>query len=231
METAIVFDLDGVLVDTEPLKARAHRAALEARGGSLDEELYRREMGNPHAEVVRAFLAASGLEAHGRAVRAYEETFRSVYRRLLADELEPAEGAVELLAACRREGRPRALVTSSDPWMVDIVLERLGAEDAFGAVVTAADVSSEKPDPAPYLRARSALGAAAGAAVALEDTRAGVASAAGADLPVIAVRHRFNRDRDLARADAVVASLAPPEDVLALADRLGRGRPPDGAVR
>lgn len=226
---AIVFDLDGVLVDTEPLKLRAHRAAVQARGGELGPDLYRRQMGGPHDEVIRAFLRASGLEATVAALEAYESTFRDAYRELLATELTPTEGAEALLAACRAEGRRMALVTSSDRWMVEVVLPRLGGAEIFEAVITADDVEREKPAPDAYVAAREALGArrpdsrgAPGgeAAVAVEDTPAGVASARAAGLPVIVVRHRFNRDQAFERADAVVDSLAPAGDLLHLVDRL-----------
>lgn len=229
MPTAIVFDLDGVLVDTEPLKFRAHRAAVEARGGELGPELYRRHMGAPHDEVIRAFLRASDLEATEADLAGYEATFRAAYRELLSTELAPTEGAEALLAACREEGRPMALVTSSDPWMVEIVLPRLGGAGLFVAVVTAGDVEREKPAPDPYRKARAALVAGrpgpggvpgAEAVVAVEDTPAGVASARAAGLPVVVVRHRFNRDRSFDRADAVVDSLAPAGDLLHVVDRL-----------
>lgn len=218
-----MFDMDGVLLDTEPLKARAHRAAIRARGGDLTLETYRREMGNPHGEVIRAFLSACGLEARGDRVEAYEAAFREAYRRLLDEELELVEGAQELLAACRGQGRPLALVTSSDRWMVERVLPRLGGAEGFGAVVTAADVAREKPAPDPYRQALSGLGGEGGRAVAVEDTAAGVASAAAAGLPVIALRHRFNGGHDFARAAAVVETLAPADRFLERVDRLAAG--------
>jgi len=225
MQAAIVFDMDGVLVDTEPLKARAHRAALEERGGELTSELYRRHMGNPHDRVIRAFLEGAGLEASAAAAEAYEKSFRVAYRELLSDAAGPTGGARELLDACRAEGRPLALVTSSDRWMVEIALPKLGAGGLFEAVVTADDVEAEKPDPAPYLRAREALGARGRRAVAVEDTEAGVASATAAGLPTVAVRHAFNGDHDFGDAAAVLDSLAPAEKVLALVDRLAGEEP------
>lgn len=222
----VVFDLDGVLVDTERLKFRAHREAVEAAGGRLDRDDYRRGMGRPHDEVIRLFLSAAGLPADPGAADAYEARFRSAYRRRLEEELVPAPGAEELLAACRRDGRRLALVTSSDPWMVEIVLGRLGWGDRFEAVVTAADVDAEKPDPEPYRRALAALadrgadpGRDAPRAVAVEDTEAGVASASGAGLPVVAVRHDLNGRHDFGRAAGVVDGLAPAEDFLERLDR------------
>lgn len=248
---AIVFDLDGVLVDTEPLKLRAHRAAVEERGGELGEGLYRSWMGGPHDEVIRAFLEASGLASDDAAVTDYEATFRAAYRELLTTELAPTEGAEALLAACREEGRRRALVTSSDPWMVEIVLPRLGGRELFEAVVTAGDVEREKPAPDPYRQALAALGGGAsgetgrapadgrkgpapGAGddrsrpVAVEDTRAGVASARAAGLPVIAVRHAFNTEHAFDEADAMVVSLAPAVDLLDLVDRIAVRSGPAG---
>lgn len=251
MPAAIVFDLDGVLADTETLKFRAHRAAVEERGGELGIDVYRSWMGGPHDEVVRAFLAASGLVAGDAAVESYEATFREAYRELLATDLAPTGGAEALLAACLEQGRRLALVTSSDPWMVEIVLPRLGGEAVFEAVVTAGDVERRKPAPDPYRKALEALdpggslppsapdgqravargpgraGREAGA-VAVEDTASGAASARAAGLPVIVVRHRFNRGHGFERADAVVDSLTPAGDFLDLVDRLAS---PGGPAR
>ena len=237
---AIVFDLDGVLVDTEPLKARAHRAAVEARGGELTLDLYRRWMGGPHDEVIRAFLEASDLAADEAALEAYEATFRAAYRELLSEELTPTEGAEAVLRACRQQGRRLALVTSSDRWMVEIVLPRLGGAERFRAVITADDVEREKPAPDPYRAAVAALdeagagtgsGRTAGSAaatgagpVAVEDTAAGVASARAAGLPVIAVRHAFNGRHDFGDAAKVVGSLAPAEAFLERVDRVSEER-------
>lgn len=223
MRAAIVFDMDGVLADTERLKFRAHRAACEAMGGGLDADTYRREMGGVHEEVVRAFLAASELETTHDAVEDYETRFQDAYRRLLTSDFRAMPGAREVLAACRTQERPLALVTSSEGWMAGTVLDRLGARDAFRAVVTADDVRNEKPHPEPYRRARRALAASGRAAVAVEDTRAGVASAAAAGLPVLVVRHDFNRDQAFDEAAAVLESLAPAEAFLETADEVVEG--------
>lgn len=230
MPAPIVFDLDGVLVDTEPLKARAHRAAVEERGGELGLDLYRSRMGGPHQEVVRAFLAASDLDTSGEAVAAYEETFRAAYRELLGTDLSPAEGAEALLAACREQERRTALVTSSDRWMVEIVLPKLRGSEVFGAVVTADDVERKKPAPDPYVRAAAALGGAPGP-VAVEDTGSGVASARAAGLPVIAVRHRFNGRHDFGGAREVVDSLAPTDAFLGRVDRVAASYSGGGPTR
>lgn len=211
--------MDGVLADTEPLKFRAHRAAVEARGGSLEEALYRREMGSAHEGVIRAFLDASDLETSDRAVAAYEERFREAYRELLSRELIAIDGADDVIDACRRSGRRLALVTSSERWMAETVLSGLGFLEAFETVVTADDVERLKPDPEPYLRARRALGDDA-SPVAIEDTRSGTVSASEAGLPVVAVRHRLNRDEGFGDAAAVVDSLAPPGEFLELVDRV-----------
>ena len=218
MTAPIVFDMDGVLADTERLKLRAHRSAVEAAGGTLERSLYRAQMGGTHEDVIRAFLSASGLATDDDAVVRYRERFRNAYRRLLESDFEAMPGAREVLSACRDGGRPLALVTSSEAWMARIVLERLDAGDAFRAVITAEDVTREKPHPEPYRKARRALGP--GPAVAVEDTRSGVASAVAAGLPVVAVRHALNREHPFEEAAAVLESLAPAERFFEIVDEV-----------
>lgn len=213
----MVFDLDGVLALTEPLKARAHARAIEELGGRLDGEAYARHMGSPHEAASRAFLREAGLETADPA--AHRERFARQYRRLLGEGLAAAPGASEAVRLCRERGWAVGVVTSSHAWMAERVLGDLGLRPLLDVLVTADDVARHKPDPAPYRAAAAALGCSERPCVAVEDTDPGVASASGAGLPVIGVRHGLNRRHQFRAAAAVVEGLAPADAFLRLAAR------------
>jgi HAD superfamily hydrolase (TIGR01509 family) len=200
----VLFDLDGVLVATEELKAQAHAETVRRHGGRLDPDYYGVVMGRSHEAAARAFIAASGADLD---TDTYAHVFGSIYRELLRTGLRPAPGAAALVAALEGRGYRLAVVSSSLRWMMDEVLTRTGLGGFFETSVSADDVRHEKPSPEPYLRALSELALSPDDAVVIEDSEAGVAAGAAAGMPVIAVRHRFNAGHDLSRAHSELDGL------------------------
>ncbi|MFQ5890936.1 MAG: HAD family hydrolase [Gemmatimonadota bacterium] len=217
---AVLFDMDGVLVDTEGLKAEAHALTVARLGGKVPASLYEAVMGEPHAVVARAFADAGGvpldLVAYGRA-------FAEAYESLVEDRLEITPGAIEVLRALAGGECRLAVVSSSQRRMMERILRLTRLAGYFAASISAEDVRDEKPSPEPYLRALRALGVPSGRAVAVEDTETGIEAARRAGLRVIAVRHRYNSQHDLSRAAVVLPSLADTEAaVRAIVTRLRR---------
>ncbi|KUN01963.1 hydrolase [Streptomyces yokosukanensis] len=175
---AVLFDMDGTLVDTERLW---WEAVEEAAGRPLTEDDQADVLGRP-VEHTAAWLAT----ATGRP----EADIAADLHREFADRVRtgivPRPGALDLLDALAAAGIPAALVTASPRAVADIVLDALGA-DRFAASVTADDTARTKPAPDPYRAACHALGVDPGACVAVEDTETGVASAEAAGCAVLAV--------------------------------------------
>lgn len=205
MDKAVLFDMDGVLIDTEGLKARAHVETLARYGGVLPPDTYALWMGRSQQEVQTAFAAAAGVEIDGET---YGELFGDIYRAILEEGVTTTPGALALLETLRKAGCRLALVTSSLRWMLDRVFEMTGFATYFEAVVTADDVAREKPAPDAYLRALALLGAQPERAVVVEDTEAGVAAGRAAGCEVIAVRHAWNGRHDLSAAVTVLPGFA-----------------------
>ena len=202
----VLFDMDGVLIDTEGLKARAHSQTIASFGGVLPPELYSTWMGRSQHEVQAGFTAAAGIEVPHQE---YTATFTRIYGAMLEEGVRTAPGACDLLTDLRAHGCRLALVTSSLRWMLERVLLDLQLRPFFAAVVCADDVTREKPAPDAYRLALQLLGAGPERAVVVEDTAPGVAAGIAAGCRVIAVRHEYNGLVDLDAAVRVLPGLTP----------------------
>ena len=198
----VVFDLDGVMVDSEPVHERATAEYLSGLGAVGDQELFDDMMGRRVRELIDALAERLGLDLE----RVFADR-EAIFWRLLDQGLEPMPGlhaAVDRLAGA---GLPMAVASSGTRAYVDHVLERLRVRAAFAAVVSGEEVRHGKPDPEIYLLAAERLHADPGDCVAIEDTTHGIAAARGAGMRAVAVTHPMNATLDLSAADAVVADL------------------------
>ncbi len=179
----VLFDMDGLLVDSEPLWFEVECAVMARLHGEWSEADQQALVGGSLPRTVSYLLARANRPASREEVgRWLVEGMTSL---LLSRTLITMPGASELLAEVRAAGLPCALVTSSERPVMDAVLLQLGAD--FTATVCAADVTRGKPDPEPYLLAASLLGADPRSCVALEDSPNGVASAEAAGCKLVAV--------------------------------------------
>ena len=206
MIEAVVFDLDGVLLDSEEIWDRAREELARERGGRWHDRAQRDMMGMSSTEWSRYMADVIGLPEPP------EEINREVVRRLteLYREALPtipgAREAVERLAA----RWPLGLASSSNRELIDLALELLGVEHLFTATVSSEEVAHGKPAPDVYLEAARRLDVDPTTAAAVEDSHNGILSAKAAGMRVIAIPNaHFPPDGDaLAVADVVLDSLA-----------------------
>ncbi len=185
LPAAVVFDNDGLLLDTESVWTRAE-ADLFARRGQEFTPADKRELVGSSAAIASGILERR-LEEPGRADALIEELNALVVAEL-EHGVETMLGARELLAQLRGRGTPIALVSNSPLPFVRRSLELVGFATHFDAVVSAHEVAAPKPAPDPYLEACRRLGLEPGPdIVALEDSPPGVAAARAAGLTVIGV--------------------------------------------
>jgi HAD superfamily hydrolase (TIGR01509 family) len=211
---AIVFDFDGIIVDSEPLHYRAYQQVLAPEGLGFPWEEYRDGyMGFDDRDALRERFRRAGrplgeelmVDLIARKARAFKELVE-------ADHAVPYPGVLELLRSTH--GRvPLAVCSGALPGDIRPIFRKLGIGHVFDLVVTAEDVPVSKPDPECYAltleglrRARPESDLQAGRIVAIEDTPAGIAAAKGAGLRVLAVTNSYPREA-LTGADWVEASL------------------------
>lgn len=182
---AVVFDMDGLLLDTESLARRALRLAGKDVGIELTEDFCALLIGVP-ADGCRLLL----FEHYGEGAPA-DRLFAAATRHLSAliegGELRIKPGVTRLLDQLDRAGLPRVVATSSARGKALHHLEHAGIAGRFGAVVTRDEVRRGKPHPDIFLRAAEAVGAVPGRCIALEDSYNGVRAAHAAGMPVIMV--------------------------------------------
>jgi len=181
---AVVFDCDGLLLDTESAWTRAELVLYERHGHELTLEHKRELLGTSGPAAQKTIERHLELPGQGRAL--LDELGELIYVEI-GRSAPPQPGAVELLGALRAEGVPVGVASNSEGALVALALRVAGLDGAFDAVVTADRVAHPKPAPDVYLAACEALGADPAGSVALEDSPTGVAAARAAGTYVIGV--------------------------------------------
>ena len=172
---AVIFDMDGVLVDSGAYHRRAWRALLKELGAEpKDAEFWRLTIGRPVEEALPVLL---GRRLSAREIARYSKRKTDLYHQIADGRFQQVPGAVTFVRALEALGVPRALATSASGWSVTAVLSDLGFTSQFPVVVTAEDVGRGKPDPEVYLLAASRLGVAPRACVVFEDSLVGIEAA------------------------------------------------------
>jgi len=179
----VLFDMDGLLIDSEPLWLEAETAVMARLGADWTAADQVQLLGGSLDRTVRYLMSKATRPAAPGQIAVW--LMSGVTERVRDQGVPLRPGARELLAEVGAAGLPRALVTSSERGFMDAVLARTGLR--FDVLVCANDVSMTKPDPEPYLLAAKLLGADPARCVALEDSPNGVASAEAAGCQVIAV--------------------------------------------
>ena len=199
---AVIFDLDGLLADTEILHCKAYQLAFAEQGVDLDSGEYG-EHWVRNGKGIADWVQRQGLALDPQALRARKSEH---YLNLLESSLRPMDGARELLN--RLHGKlPIALASSSYRDAIDGVLAGLAIEQYFEAIVSGLDVVQVKPAPEIFLAAAQALGVAPSECVVIEDAEKGVIAAYLAGMRCIAVPNDFTRHHDFSKATRVCSSL------------------------
>lgn len=208
---AVVFDFDGVLVNSEPLHFAAMRDALVPEGFEITPaEYYGAYLAYDDRGAIRRALEHHGLSPRPEHVDAIAERKRACFADVIRD-VGFYPGVKELVRALAADV-PLAIASGARHEEIEEILTAGGLRDAFAAIVGAEDAPRTKPDPAPYLEAARLLGARVPGLVsadclAFEDSMPGVAAALAAGMKVVAVTNSYPAEK-LRAADRVVDSLA-----------------------
>ena len=203
---AFIFDMDGVIIDSEPLHERVKRETFSQFGLPLPAEGLSHFVGRTSRELFTEVLARAGrMDVTAEDIARFKH---ERYLSLLQREGVPCiPGSLALIRALHAEGVPLALATSSWRRVVDQVLDSLSLHEVFSSVISGADLPRSKPDPAIYLLSAQRLGVKPADCTVLEDSESGVEAAKRAGMRCIGFISPHSGAQDLCRADGIVHRL------------------------
>lgn len=202
---AVIFDSDGVVVDSEPFSLAAFREAMAEQGVLLNDGDVMANCGLTDADICQYVLRKFGKQVdvdifHARKQELYEQKVKE-------GRLEPCEGVEAFLLTLRSENIPYALASSGSPRKIRFNLKRVGLLDRFPAVISGEHVKRGKPQPDIFLLTAKRLGVPCDRCIVIEDSLNGIEAAHRAGMICVAVAGTFT-SQALSSADFVVDSLA-----------------------
>jgi HAD superfamily hydrolase (TIGR01509 family) len=204
---AVVFDLDGLMFDTEALFYRVSCDALAARGKSFTNEMMQAMIGRRAVDAAHAWKTLAGLDEPAETLLA---DVRQRFFALVDTAVHPTPGLIVLLDRLAHRALPLAVATSSRREYADRLLSQHGLLQRFQFILASEDVTRGKPDPEIYRLAAERFAVPPGSILVLEDSPAGLAAARGAGAFAVGVPHEHSTVQSLHDADMIVSRLDEP---------------------
>ena len=202
---AVIFDMDGVLTDSEPLICAAAMEMFREKGVTVQPEDFHPFVGTGENRYLGGVAEKYGVTMD---IEVAKERTYEIYLAMVPKQLEAFPGAVELIRKCRAAGIPCAVASSADRIKIEANLNKIGLPpDTWQAIVTAEDVEKRKPDPAIFLMAAKRLGVIPAKCTVVEDAVNGITAAKAAGMRCVAVASTFPASL-LAQADLVRSSIS-----------------------
>ncbi|HAW50154.1 TPA: HAD family hydrolase [bacterium] len=213
MIKAVIFDMDGLMVDTEPLYSRAVIEIAKKKDKEFTLEIKQKMMGRLGIESMQIFKEHLNLPESPKELL---EERAKIYDNFLRKEgVKPMEGLFELLALLDSLNIPYAIASSSRRIWIDFILENLNIKNRFVSIISGDEIEKGKPDPEIYIKTIQKMDVLPENTLVLEDAPAGVISAKNAGCKCIAVRNEYTSDLEFKEADLIVLSLLEiTEDIL-----------------
>jgi HAD superfamily hydrolase (TIGR01509 family) len=205
---AVVFDMDGLMFNTEDVYTLVGRELARRRGHTFTNELKKEMMGTPPREAFKTMIRLLQLPDTWEELAAESNAF---FLEIVADHIQPMPGLFALLDRLEKAAIPKAIATSSAKKLMDACLAAFDLHSRFQFFLTAEDVIQGKPNPEIYLAAAERFGIAPSEMVVLEDSHNGCIAAALAGAYAVAVPGDHSSDHDFSKASLVISSLADPQ--------------------
>jgi beta-phosphoglucomutase len=184
-EIAVIFDMDGVIVHTNPYHSKAFRAFFSARNLSpTDEEFAEHMFGKSNSYILSHFLERT---IEGDELRLMEDEKESLFRKLYEPFIEPITGITSFIEDLYRHGVRLGVATSAPVANLDLILTKVPLRGKMGSILASENVKKHKPDPEVYLTSATNLGVSPDQCVVFEDSFSGISAALNAGMKVVGV--------------------------------------------
>ena len=194
MRYALIFDMDGVIIDSNPYHKIAWEHFLEIKGVPFNDNIFNNIISGKTGDTSIRILLGGDLSME--LVKGYLEEIDGEFQEILrqTDQLEPVAGVPEFLDRIKKAGHKTALATSAPPGNVDLTMDKLHLREYFDLIIDKTHVTNGKPDPEVYLTTVEKLAVKKDDCIVFEDSLAGIASAISAGLRVVGVTTGHDRE-------------------------------------
>lgn len=200
---AVIWDMDGVIADTAPYHFKAWHEVFRKSGVDFTEEDFKRHFGQRNDTIIQSTLGQSISQGDLDNIANEKEAH---YRRLVAPNIEPLPGAINLIKLLNKNGVKMAIASSAPAENIRLIAGGLGIDNYFQAIVWGREVMEGKPSPQGFLLAAQKLGIEPGNCIVIEDAVAGVAAAKSAGMKCLAVTTTHPKE-NLKEADLILGTL------------------------
>lgn len=200
----IIFDMDGVVLDSEPLHENA-RQMMFREFGIVPDDTFPDPVGKSSSGFWRKIIAKCGIEGEPYGLEAQQ--YSLVEKQIAENKVPPSEGLIDVLEWAKKNSLKIALASSSTRRLVDAALHLLHVADYFDYTVSGDEVNAKKPAPDVYLKVLEMAGVSAEEAVAIEDSQAGVEAAKNAGVFCFGYKNETSGGQDISSADEIIGKL------------------------
>ncbi len=203
MIKAVLFDMDGVIVDTEPLHGRAYQAMFKEVGIPVTKSLYETFTGQSTLEICRQLCELYQLDKSPESlVQIKREAFKSIFRT--DNNLEMIPGVLDLIKEYHQNGLTLILASSASMNTINFVFDRFKLDPFFKAKLSGADLKASKPHPEIFINAAKASGFDKKQCIVIEDSTNGIAAAHAAEIYCVAFKSPHSKNQDYSLANIII---------------------------
>lgn len=203
MKKAVIFDLDGTLIDSEPMKTVAYNRALKKLFGKGIPPGKTRHPGAHEIENAQLFLDM--LQERGRVEDVIREK-RAAYQEMYEQEMKLFKGVINLLDELQKKEIVMAVATGANRESTEYIIEKLNLKDYFSLVMTGDDVQEQKPHPEIFLKTVQRLNQSVGTCIVVEDSMTGIQAAKNAGIYCLGITNTYGEE-ELHEADEIISEI------------------------
>ena len=202
---AVIFDMDGVIIDSEPIHFEVDMQTMKDFGCSISKEELNKYVGTTNEYMWTDIKNKYKLDQSVEEIINYRSEM--VTRKVIESDLIPIEGIADLLKELKVKNIPAAIASSSPRDFIEVVVSKFQLEDYFSCILSGEEVENGKPAPDIYVETAKKLGISPEECIVIEDSKNGVLAAKKAGMKCIGFKNINSGDQDLSKADCIVSSI------------------------